>query len=265
MQLSQQSFDAITEYFHRVAGIRFTLDKRQLVAGRLNRLAVESGAADLDEYITNLLRSHDPQELTRVVDRLTTNETYFFREPKHFELLEDLVKAHDRQRPFRVWSAASSSGEEAYSAAMVLADLLGPGGWEVIGTDLSTAVVEAARVGLYAMDRTSGIGRRRLQKFCRKGQGPYEGKLLIARDLTQNVHFEQANLMRSLPALGQFDVIFLRNVLIYFEPDAKREIVEKVAGHLVPTGLLFTGHAETLNGVTWKLAAVQPAVYELAG
>lgn len=265
MQLSQQSFNAIADFFHRAAGIRFAPDKHQLVAGRLNRLAVESGAADLDQYIADLLRSNDKEELTRVVDRLTTNETYFFREPRHFEVLEEMAKAHDRKRPFRVWSAASSSGEEAYSAAMVLADVLGPNGWEVFGTDLSTSVVDSARIGLYSMDRTSGIGQRRLQKYCRKGQGEYAGKMLIAREIARHVRFEQANLMRPLPAVGTFDVIFLRNVLIYFDTDAKREIVERVAAQLVPGGLLFTGHAETLNGVTWKLAAVQPAVYECAG
>jgi chemotaxis protein methyltransferase CheR len=265
VQLSPQSFEAVTAMFHRVAGIRLTPDKHSLVVGRLNRLAMESGAANLDEYVADLLRVQDREELTRVVDRLTTNETYFFREPKHFEVLDELAKAHDRRRKFRVWSAASSSGEEAYSAAMVLADVLGPNGWEIVGTDLSSAMVETAQVGLYSMDRTSGIGQRRLQKYCRKGQGPYEGKLLIARELKEYVRFEQANLMRPLPPLGQFDVIFLRNVLIYFDTESKREIVERCAVNLVPGGLLFTGHAETLNGVTWKLAAVQPAVYECAG
>jgi chemotaxis protein methyltransferase CheR len=265
MQLSQASFDAVVGLFEKASGIRYGAEKRQLVIGRLNRLASERGAASLDDYVAELLREREAGEITRVVDRLTTNETYFFREPAHFELLEQLALGRDRSRPFRVWSAASSSGEEAYSAAMVLADALGPGGWEVLGTDLSMSVVQAARTGLYSMARTGGIGPERLKKHCLKGQGAYEGSLLIARALRARVRFEQANLMQPLPDIGLFDVVFLRNVLIYFDVERKRDIVHRVLKHLAPGGLLFVGHAETLAGVTYDVAAVQPAVYERAG
>jgi chemotaxis protein methyltransferase CheR len=268
VSISAKSFDAVSDLFHREAGIRLKPEKKHLVIGRLSRLAQEAGARNLDEYVEALLREGDDLERTRVVDRLTTNETYFFREPKHFEALEVLVRAHAAERrpgPFRVWSAASSSGEEAYSIAMVLADQLGPRGWEVIGTDLSTQVIEAARTALYPMSRIEGISRERLRKWCRRGSGDYEGKMLVAKELRAHVRFEAANLMGPIPSIGLFQVIFLRNVLIYFDLEAKRRIVGAVETHLAPGGLLFTGHTESLTNVTYSLAAVQPAVYERTG
>jgi chemotaxis protein methyltransferase CheR len=270
MKFSQQSFDAVVELFERTAGIRYGTEKKQTVAMRLMRLAKERGAESLDDYVDSVLhRDKDSEEITRIVDRLTTNETYFFREPAHFEFLENMLRSHDSNRPFRVWSAASSSGEEAYSVAMVLADRLGPrANWEVVGTDLSTSVVAAARTGLYGMDRIEGIDRQRLQRYCMKGSGPYEGKMLMARELRTHVRFEVANLTQPLSAslkLGRFDLIFLRNVMIYFDLPSKKAMVERVLEHMGDNGILFTGHAESLVGVTWDLAAVQPAVYERAG
>lgn len=269
MEFSQRSFDSVAAFFERAAGIRYGPEKKQTVAMRLMRLAQERGAGSIDEYLDETFGANNSEEITRIVDRLTTNETYFFREPQHFEFLDRMLQTHDRARRFRVWSAACSSGEETYSAAMVMADRLGlEGNWEVVGTDLSSAMVAAARTGLYGMERTDGIGRQRLQRYCLKGAGEYAGKMLMTCALRAHARFEQANLMQAfspLLQLGSFDVIFLRNVLIYFDADNKREIVERVASHLAPGGFFFTGHAETLTGVTWDLAAVQPAVYERAG
>jgi chemotaxis protein methyltransferase CheR len=271
MKFSAQSFKAVAEQFERVAGIRYSSDKRGTVAMRLMRLAKEYGAASLDEYVASVFEdgTADRAELTRIVDRLTTNETYFFREPPHFDFLAQSLQWHDKRHKFRIWSAASSSGEEAYSAAMVLADHLGmDGNWEIIGTDLSTAMVAAARNGLYSMERIKGIDRERLHRYCRKGSGPYAGQMLVVRELRAHVRFEVANLMQPLDPeleLGRFDVIFLRNVLIYFDELGRRAVVERVTRQLAEGGFLFTGHAESLTGVTWDLAAVQPAVYERSG
>jgi chemotaxis protein methyltransferase CheR len=269
MEFSQQSFNAVVAMFESAAGIKYGPDKKQTVAMRLMRLASDRGAKSIDAYLDETLGGNDTDEITRIIDRLTTNETYFFREPAHFDFLENMLEGHDRSQPFRVWSAASSSGEEAYSVAMVLADRLGVGAdWEVVGTDLSSAMVASARAGLYGMERIEGIGRQRLQRYCLKGTGPYANKLLMARELRARVRFELANLAKPLSPmlqLGKFNVIFLRNVLIYFDADAKRQIVERVVSHLASGGIFFTGHAETLTGVTWELAALQPAVYERAG
>ena len=260
MHLSQASFSAVVNMFHDVSGIRLVDSKRQLVIGRLQRLAKEAGTDNLDDYVAQMLRGSE-QERVKVVDRLTTNETYFFREPQHFDFLNKWLAQRAPGQKVRIWSAASSSGEEAYSIAMVLADKIGSAGWEIVGTDLSTTVVESARRALYPMDRARQTPPDYLKRFCLKGQGPYQGQLLVSKALRQNVRFQTANLMQPLPDLGQFDIVFLRNVLIYFEPDAKREIVERVIRLIKPNGYLFTGHSESLSNLQLDLKSVSPAIY----
>jgi chemotaxis protein methyltransferase CheR len=131
----------------------------------------------------------------------------------------------------------------------------------VLGTDLSTAMVESARRAMYPLERARNMPPNFLRRFCLKGQPPYDGHLLICRELRERVRFEGANLKRELPSIGLFDVIFLRNVLIYFEAPAKREIVQRVMRQLKPDGLLFTGHAESLSNLDLGLRSTQPAVY----
>ncbi|MDT9001717.1 CheR family methyltransferase [Paucibacter sp. APW11] len=263
--LSDSSFAAISEYFHRVSGIRLTASKRALVLSRLQRLALDQGIGDLDEFVRLLVKGQLPAGLqVSVVDKLTTNETYFFREPAHFEDLRRRIAERQGSEEFRIWSAASSSGEEAYSIAMVLADKLGSAAWRIHGTDLSTAVVESARQGLYSLERARNVPESYLKRFCLRGEGPYEGQLLIDRSLRERVEFQCANLMKELPALPMFDVIFLRNVLIYFENGPKADIVRRVIGRLKPEGVLYTGHAESLAGLNLPLVSRAPAVYQHA-
>ncbi|EHR69726.1 methylase of chemotaxis methyl-accepting protein [Burkholderiales bacterium JOSHI_001] len=269
MSLSTQSFSTVVDLFHRASGIRLAPVKKPLVEGRLQKLAAERGMPDLNQYVQWLTTSGDTAERQRVIDKLTTNETYFFREPQHFDLLARLAAGRaPGAGTLRVWSAASSSGEEAYSIAMVLADKLGvktvAKPWEIVGTDLSTAMVATARAALYPMDRARNTPKDYLKRFCMRGQGAYDGKLLIAKDLRDHVSFREANLMQALPDIGSFDIIFLRNVLIYFDPPSKADIVKRVIGKLKPDGLLLTGHAESLPGAELGLRSVQPAVYELA-
>lgn len=267
MQISDRMFAALSGTFHKMSGIRLETSKRQMVIGRLQRLAGEKGFGDLDDYLNQVFRGGDSSELMRVVDRLTTNETYFFREPAHFEFLSQWLKQRPRTAamlPFRVWSAASSSGEEAYSVAMVLADCLGPVGWDIVGTDLSATMIDNARRGLYLMERARLIPQSYLKRFCLKGQGPHDGQLLVDKSLRSHVHFVQANLTHDLPDIGMFDLVFLRNVLIYFEAEAKMDIVCRVMERIRPGGYLFTGHSESLSRLPEGLVHIQPAIYARA-
>ncbi|MBL8327466.1 MAG: SAM-dependent methyltransferase [Rubrivivax sp.] len=247
--LSKKAFDSVTEMFHGVSGIRLGEHKMALVSGRLQRLAQEAGEMDVDRYVDRLVNgSFSAQEARRVIDRLTTNETYFFREPQHFEALEKLVSGNTSREELLVWSAASSSGEEAYSIAMLLAEKAGRRPWRVIGTDLSSTMVAAAQRALYPIERARMVPPEYLRKYCRKGTGKYEGQLLISPELRERVSFGEANLMQALPEqLPAFDVIFLRNVLIYFDNDAKAQIVRGVLGKLKRDGVLYTGHAESIT------------------
>ncbi|MFO1217835.1 MAG: CheR family methyltransferase [Burkholderiaceae bacterium] len=264
--LSRKTFDAVTELFRDASGIQLSGAKMALVEGRLQKLAQTRGQEDVDAYVRELLRTRNPDELRQVVDRLTTNETYFFREPQHFEHLAQFVAQRPpRSAALRVWSAASSSGEEAYSIAMVLADHLGlePGApeWLVLGTDLSHAMVEQARRAVYTMERARHVPQAYLRRFCLKGNDIYTGQLLVSRELRQRVRFMPGNLMQPMTEIGRFDVIFLRNVLIYFDAEGKREIVRRVLGHLAEHGVLYTGHSESITNLGLPLRAHAPAVY----
>jgi chemotaxis protein methyltransferase CheR len=267
MSISTRSFEAITEAFHRASGIRLGDAKRQLVIGRLQKLARDRGMDNLDQYVQSVMQDGDGEELVRVVDKLTTNETYFFREPAHFDFLGDLLDSGTlapagRGVDLRFWSAASSSGEEAYSIAMLLADKVGRSGWQVVGTDLSTAMVRACERALYPLDRSHHLPPNYLKQFCLRGEGGYDGHLLIKRELRTRTRFCAANLMQTLPEIGEFDVIFLRNVLIYFDPESKQDIVQRVLQRLKPGGYLLTGHAESINGQQLGLRMLRPAIYQ---
>jgi chemotaxis protein methyltransferase CheR len=215
------------------------------------------------QYFQLAMRPENSVELQMLVDILTTNETYFFREPKHFEYLRDnILKGHSNNGRFRVWSAASSSGEEVYSIAMTLAENLGKKDWEILGTDLSIRVLEKARQGVYPMDRIHLLDKKVMAKYCLKGVNAQEGMFRVSESLRQRTDFKQLNLMKSLPAkMGLFDVIFLRNVLIYFDNDTKKQVVERIITALKPGGYFIISHSETLSRITHQLTMIQPSIY----
>ncbi len=267
-ELQPGTFAGITALFHRVSGIRLTDTKQALVFGRMQKLALDHGAGnDVEAFAQKFIQGQVSDRLmVDLMDRLTTNETYFFREPQHFDDLRLRAEAAKSASEFLVWSGASSSGEEAYSIAMLLADRLGfKHPWVIHGTDLSTAMVDAARLGLYHMERARNVPPEYLKRYCLKGQGPYGGQLLMTRELRARTRFETANLMQPLPpSLPKFDVIFLRNVLIYFDGPAKAAIVSRVLERLKPGGVLYTGHAESLMGLQLPVRSVASAVYHHA-
>jgi chemotaxis protein methyltransferase CheR len=263
--ITDREFSQFQRFIYDAAGIFMANGKQALVSGRLAKRLAHYQLDSYGDYLRLLESRAQPAELQVAVDLLTTNETYFFREPKHFALLRDLATdARDKGRALRVWSAASSSGEEPYSIAMVLADVLGEAAWEVLGTDISTRVLERARTGHYPMERASQMPPAYLKKFCLKGQGSEAGTMLIERALRQRVQFQHLNLNAPLPKVGSFDVIFLRNVMIYFNLETKRQVVARLLAQLRPGGYFLIGHSETLNDINDTLVAVAPSIYRKA-
>jgi chemotaxis protein methyltransferase CheR len=258
-RLSHTGFERISDFFFQQSGIRLKPDKRVLVVGRLARRAAVMGCS-LDEYAQRVIADPGSDEAIILTDLLTTNETYFFREPQHFDHLVQAVRA-SHSAPFRVWSAASSSGEEGYSIALTLSRHAGTRPFEVVGTDLSTRMVQSARTGLYVAERCAKIPIEDLKRWCLKGEGRYQGQVLMSRELRAKVRFEEGNLMEPMSWLGTFDVIFLRNVLIYFEGQAKATVVHNVLQNLRRGGYFYTGHAESLQGIDHGLERVAPAIY----
>lgn len=259
--LSDQAFQRIRELFQRSSGIDLPPSKRHLVAGRLHVRLKALGLPDFDAYYALVCQPEQSAERQNLIDRLTTNETYFFREPAHFRYLAEQILPTLRQRPVRVWCAASSSGEEAYSLAMLLQDQLGDGGWSLLASDLSTQMLARASQGLYPLQRIELLPPLFLKRFCLRGTGDYQGQLLIRRELRERVRFCQHNLLDSAADLGHFDIIFLRNVLIYFNNATKRRVIEQVSRQLRPGGWLVISHSESLQGVQGELHLVRPSIY----
>ncbi|OBS09872.1 CheR family methyltransferase [Acidihalobacter prosperus] len=263
--LGDREFQAIREFIYRRAGIHLSTAKRALVAGRLEKRLRELGCAGYREYLA--LLDGDPRpgsEAQRAIDLLTTNETYFFREQKHFDYLVEHVLPTLTRAPqgLRIWSAACSSGEEPYSIAMTLAEHAGARPWSVLATDLSQRVLERARAGIYPLDRAERIPRSYLRAYCLRGTGSKEGLFAVARKLRERVEFRTLNLNAELPeGLGLFDVIFLRNVMIYFDLPTKQALIARLIARLRPGGYLFVGHSESLNGVTSELIVEAPSIY----
>lgn len=262
VDITDREFLLFRDFIHGVAGITLAESKKALISSRLSGRLAARKVGSFAEYHRLLTSGDDAAEAQIAVDLLTTNETYFFREGRHFELLEQFAKARTRREgPLRVWSAACSSGEEPYSIAMLLASLPELPGFTILASDLSTRVLETARRGLYPMSRINLIPEALKRRFCLRGQKEYEGMLLVAPALRTHVTFRQLNLNEPLPAVGQFDCIFLRNVMIYFNVETKRAVIERIAATLRPGGLLFIGLSESLNGVSNQLQVVEPAVY----
>ncbi|MHB1654957.1 MAG: CheR family methyltransferase [Burkholderiales bacterium] len=260
--LKDEEFQQFQSWLHRTAGISLSPAKKPLVSGRLSKRLKHHNLPSYGEYFRLITQSSEAAELQIALDLLTTNETYFFREPKHFDFLRTQVlpKARPGQL-FRLWSAASSSGEEPYTLAMTLDDSLSSTPWEIVASDISSRVLEKARAGHYSLDRTEGIPRHLLSKYCLKGTGSQEGTFLVERALRSRVQFMQINLNNALPRIGEFDVIFLRNVMIYFDMDTKREVVARMLPMLKPGGYFFVSHSESLNGITESLKLITPSIY----
>lgn len=261
--ITDAEFAKFQRFIFEAAGITMANAKKALVMGRLTKRLAVYHLETFGDYFKLLSSGQHPNEVQMAVDLLTTNETYFFREIKHFEFMRaQVLAARSRQQPFRMWSAASSSGEEAYSMAMVLADCMQTTPWEIVGTDISAKVIDGARRALYSMERGRHIPPDYLRRFCRKGTGQYEGHLLVDRTLRSKVTFRHVNLNTALPDLGQFDMVFLRNVMIYFNLETKREVVARVISTLKPGGFFCVGHSESLNDISTAVQMVAPSIYK---
>nr|WP_308129617.1 CheR family methyltransferase [Actinoplanes polyasparticus] len=264
--ISHDDFRYITSVLHEHTGIWLAPGKEALVSGRLDKRIRALGLTGYSDYVRLLRDRHDETELHHLINLLTTNETFFFREAQHFDYLRrEVLPAHGAGRPFRLWSAASSTGEEAYTAAMVLADTLPAGAWQIVGTDVSTRVVESARAALYPIEAAERIPRQLLRRFWLKGREEYEGLMTVTTELRSRVQFHRRNLIEEFRQLGHFDVIMLRNVMIYFDLETKRSLIPRLQERLVPGGHLIIGSSESLNAIPSQLRMVEPSIYRLDG
>ncbi|WP_334168739.1 CheR family methyltransferase [Methylobacter sp.] len=258
-----EEFSHFRRLIYDYAGIALTPEKKIMVASRLAKRLLHYGLQTYGQYYQLLNTGQYPYEFQLMVNILTTNETYFFREPKHFDFLQERIIKPWHGDNFRLWSAASSTGEESYSIGMLLAENLGMKKWEVFGSDVNTEVLETAQKGVYLMDRLDNMSQHYLDKYCLKGVRSQEGYFRVDENIRKHISFKQINLKAPLPkSLGQFDVIFLRNVLIYFDTETKQDIVQRVISTLKPGGYFFISHSETLHSIKTELSMVIPSIYQ---
>ena len=264
--LTKAEFQWIKNYLHKQSGILLNESKQAMVMGRLSK---RLRYYDIDNYMDYFQLFGKPgyeDETFMAIDLLTTNETYFFREPKHFEFIKNnLIMTQSASQPIRIWSAASSSGEEAYTLAMMLAEYAKSQQWEIIGTDISLKILAKARRGLYPISATEKIPQTLLKKYCLRGTEEYKDFFVINPVLRNQVKFLHANLISNLPELGIFDVIFLRNVMIYFDMNTKQKLVERLQSYLRPGGYFIIRHSESLSGMNINLKMVSPSIYRKSG
>ena len=263
--ISDKAFAGFQSLIYKAAGISMSDGKKPLVSGRLAKRLRAHGMKSFDEYLDYITKGDgaDNSEFQIFVDLLTTNETYFYREPQHFEFLKrEILAKHDPSKLLRVWSAASSSGEEAYTLAMIISDMLGlRANWEIIGTDISTTMIAAAQKAIYNEHRVRLVPNDMRYKYLLRGSDKYHGYVAVAPELKKHVRFEHYNLVESTPRKEMFDVIFCRNVLIYFDKNTKIKVLERLCAQLKSGSYLMTGHSESLHGMVPQLKSIKPSVY----
>lgn len=263
IKITDAELEQVIRFFQAESGISLSTHKRNLICSRLNgRLK----ALDIDcfqNYMMYISKPAHRAEKQLAVDLLTTNETYFYREAGHFEFLHNWLSAWQGARPPAIWSAACSSGEEPFTLAMIMNEHFESKSWKILASDLSERMLVTAKKGIYPLSRAKELPKKLLKKYCLKGQGERNGYLKIKGNLQERVHFEKINLSRPLSLEKKCDIIFLRNILIYFEPDTKERLVRALCQQLKPSGLLFVGHSESLNGFELPLKVIKPSIYQV--
>jgi len=267
-ELGDREFHALAGFLTRETGIVVTKHKRQMVSGRLVKRLRALGLRSFAEYCDLIEGPEGAGEIENLVNALTTNITQFFREPHHFEhlrtrLLEPRAAEQPRRPRLRLWSAGCSSGQEPYSIAMTLAATLHPAeAWDalILATDIDTNVLGRAAAGLYSIEDGATIPETYRRRFLRHVPGE-PGQTQISEDIRRLIRFRRLNLHQDWPMRGRFDVIFCRNVAIYFDKPTQNRLFNRFADILVPGGMLYLGHAESLIGLTDRFEMSDKTVY----
>ena len=268
--LSDADFRRFQAVIYRTAGIHLSQNKRAMLAARLSKRLRALQIARYGEYLERVEANAD--EMTEMLDCVATNETRFFREQKQFDFLDRVLiprwkadaDAGRRSRCLRIWSAGCSTGEEPYSIAMALLGSLSEWDVSIAASDLSSRALEVAIGGVWPIEKASSIPESWLKRFMLRGRGSQQGKMKAGQEIRSVITFFRMNLNDDEYPVGSgFDLILCRNVLIYFDADSRRRVIERLIDRLAPGAVLFIGHAETLHGVTSRVRSVAPTIYQL--
>jgi len=273
--LSDRHFRSIARLIEAEVGIKLPNGKRLMLEGRLHKRVRALNYSGLNEYVENLFDDGQiGSELTHLIDGVTTNKTDFFREPSHFTFMKEvavheLLKSRSRgSQDLKIWSAACSTGMEAYTTAMVLDDMVRTGSrfrYRILGTDISTAVLRIAASAIYTRDTLEPVPPEFVGRYFLRSRKPSSDEVRVVPELRRQANFIRMNLMdKKYPVDRDVDIIFCRNVLIYFERETQRKVVEQLCAHLRPGGYLLVGHSESMiHSVVPALKQVQPTIFRI--
>jgi chemotaxis protein methyltransferase CheR len=270
--LGDAEFEFIRHVVGENAGIVLGPNKRHLVQGRLTRRLRDLGLRSYKEYCEHVQRS-GPEELVGLINALTTNVTAFYREKHHFDalaefMLPEAMRRNAGSRRIRIWSAGCSTGEEPYCVAMTAAEVLSAqGSWDfkILATDIDSDVISFAGKGVYPLDRVASLPPERLRSCFQKGSNEHAGKAIVKAHLRASVTFRILNLLHQWPMHGPFDVIFCRNVMIYFDQATRERLVNRFAQMLAPGGYLCIGHSESIHNIAAPVRSVGRTIYRAEG
>jgi chemotaxis protein methyltransferase CheR len=264
--LTDRDLGQIVRLVYDRSGITLHEGKRSLVTARLQKRLRVHGYGTFSQYLKHVEGDQSGGELVELLDAIATNHTYFFREEQHFDLLTSRVVPEWRARtagePMRIWSAACSTGEEPYTIAMTLRDMAAAPDFTIVASDLSTKALRAAKAATYKLQGVESLPRETLRAHFEKGMGAQAGLVRVAAPVRKHVTFRNLNLLEIGDMRERYDVVFCRNVMIYFDKQVQQRVVSMLERHITPGGYLFISHAESLNGITHGLRWVAPAVYQ---
>ncbi|MGN1055230.1 MAG: CheR family methyltransferase [Comamonas sp.] len=242
-------FSRVQALIYKHAGISLHDGKHAMVYSRLSRRLRETGHESFDDYLSGLEKQGDAHEWQEFVNALTTNLTSFFREQHHFDILAQHLRSKPASTPWRVWCNAASTGEEPYSIVLTAQETLGVNAnFKLVASDIDSKVLATAAQGVYRMENVKNLSQERLQRFFMRGKASNAGMVRVKPELRRMIDFMQVNLIRDdWPFKEPFDMVFCRNVMIYFDAPTQRKVLERIHRVLKPGGLLFVGHAENFS------------------
>lgn len=259
---TKADFEQICQRVYQWAGIRLSSSKDSMVYSRLARRIRALGLQTFESYLA-YLDKHQEEEKQHFINSLTTNLTSFFREPHHFEQLAGYLRANSG--PLTIWCAASSTGEEPYSIAMVVREVLGSRGdrIKIIASDIDSQVLATAQKGVYPVDRVMGLSEQRRRQFFLKGKGAQDGYARVVPELSSLIEFKRINLLEpNWPLPELIEIIFCRNVMIYFDKSTQQTILERMIDYMPPNGLYFAGHSENFSHLNKLVRLVGKTTYK---
>ena len=266
VEITDKEFQQIVDFIKRHYGVNLE-KKRTLIVGRMSNMLVKKGYSGYSEYMDKVLKNPFGEEATELVNTLTTNHTFFLREAQHFDFLRQVVlpelKVKEaKSRDLGIWSAAASSGEEAYTIAMVIRDFFGMDAknWDttILATDVSRKALAKAEMAVFEEEQIAGLPATWEKQYFTKRE---DGKFSLKKDIKDQVLFRYFNLMEDFPFKKKFHIVFLRNVMIYFDHETKVRLLNKMYDAMAPGGYLFIGTTETIDRSQSKFQYIQPSVY----